>query len=573
MVFLSTMTLTLIIVLSIVGVALLVGAFILIEKLIIKKANSKKILNEVEKKYEYNHSLLLGQDAQYIQRLEIISRSNLLYSDIHATYFRQFKEIRDNQDAQYLEILNELKDKFFQKDYKGLKQYYRDNVDVLNGFEESVKSFSNKLYDIIKPEEEARQQILKYKDEFRKVKSEFNSYENDLVFVYDSFQKVFENIENKFYDYEAAVETANYDEAKAMIPEIEKILEVLGVLITEIPKLIKEVNIYLPDEIDELVKEYNEMVQEGYPLASFRVEDTVSNIQFKIDEIKERLKGLRINGIRQEIDSIYNLINGYHESFKQEKDCKVIFENEYEAVNNNFLKLEKEFINISNAMVKIKKYYVIDPSHEEQFNELKDKLNEVSKDKRRLEIYVHSMEKTLFKDLVSKMEDLKRGNGEFNAKINNYLTYISSLKNDAENAYKLIATHYLKAKEYFSDLKQNYPKHYKVYADDFDKLFQMLDEINAILSVVPIDILKLNKTVNTLTELSSNLFKNVEEVKHLKRSARNLIITANRDRNKFADINSIIEQAEDLYKNGEYKQALDIVNNALNKIALKNGVN
>ena len=192
MVFLSAMTLTLIIVLSIVGVALLVGAFILIEKFIIKKANSKKILNEVEKKYEYNHSLLLGQDAQYIQRLEIISRSNLLYSDIHATYFRQFKEIRDNQDAQYLEILNELKDKFFQKDYKGLKQYYRDNVDVLNGFEESVKSFSNKLYDIIKPEEEARQAILRIKENYRRVKQIFYSNSSDLELVGTSFTKVFE---------------------------------------------------------------------------------------------------------------------------------------------------------------------------------------------------------------------------------------------------------------------------------------------------------------------------------------------------------------------------------------------
>ena len=96
LILLSTLN-KIIIVCSIMGGALfLLLVVFLLDKMILKKRRCRKILTDVEKKYEYLNSLLLGQDLNYIQRLEIISRTNLLYGDIHSTYFRRFKEICDN---------------------------------------------------------------------------------------------------------------------------------------------------------------------------------------------------------------------------------------------------------------------------------------------------------------------------------------------------------------------------------------------------------------------------------------------------------------------------------------------
>ena len=98
----STELITIIIVCALCGVLVIVGLYLLIEKFFLTKRRCKRTILALERKYEYLHSLLLGQDAQYIQRLELISRTNLLYGDIHSQYFRRFKEIRDNQDELFV---------------------------------------------------------------------------------------------------------------------------------------------------------------------------------------------------------------------------------------------------------------------------------------------------------------------------------------------------------------------------------------------------------------------------------------------------------------------------------------
>lgn len=573
MILLSTEIITIIIVCSLSGVLVCVGLYFLIEKFFLSKRKCKKMLIDAERKYEYLHALLIGQDAQYIQRLEIISRTNLLYGDIHSTYFRRFKEIRDNQDNLYLEIINELKEILSEKKFKEFKNYYKDNEEILISFEESVNSLDRDLFEIIKPEEEARQKVLYHKERFREVKSKFNSRENDLSYVYDSFQKVFETVDNRFNEYDNLVETANYEDALNMLPSINKVLKVLLVMIDQMPNYINEVNETLPIRINEVKREYLRLMNEGYPLKSFNVEDHLSNIVYAIEEIKSKLKNLKINGVEENISALHKDLDNILESFDQEITSREDFEKRYHDVNNKFLELEKQFIKISNNMNRFKKVYIIDEQHESDFNELTATLNEVSKDKRRLEIYVHSSTKTPYKVLVEKMKDLDSGNEEFETKINNYVAYLGSLKSDCESVFKLIESHYTKVKEYQIIVKNfNNESIISTFSTAFTKIFIALDEINNIIKDVPINVNKMNDSINSLTSITTNLYKSIDELKFYEESAKKSILIANRERNKFADVNVLLGQAENLYFNGDYKKANELTIQALEKISLKEGI-
>ena len=68
----STELITIIIVCVLCGVLVIVGLYLLIEKFFLTKRRCKRTILALERKYEYLHSLLLGQDAQYIQRLELL---------------------------------------------------------------------------------------------------------------------------------------------------------------------------------------------------------------------------------------------------------------------------------------------------------------------------------------------------------------------------------------------------------------------------------------------------------------------------------------------------------------------
>ena len=50
------------------------------------RSSIKKQVRELERRYSYLDALLLGQDSQYIHRLEIISHTNLLYVEKYSEY-------------------------------------------------------------------------------------------------------------------------------------------------------------------------------------------------------------------------------------------------------------------------------------------------------------------------------------------------------------------------------------------------------------------------------------------------------------------------------------------------------
>ena len=63
----------------IIAGTLVVGAgLFLLYHFVISRNRIKRQVRELEKKYSYLDALLIGQDSQYIHRLEIISRTNLL---------------------------------------------------------------------------------------------------------------------------------------------------------------------------------------------------------------------------------------------------------------------------------------------------------------------------------------------------------------------------------------------------------------------------------------------------------------------------------------------------------------
>ena len=129
----------LIIIISVIGAVVVVGIilFFVLNKFFLVRKRCNKTLKDLVKKYEYLHALLTGQDLQYIQRLEIISRTNLLYVDIHSSYFKRSKEIRDTIDVSVSNVLTDLGEYLEEKKYKEFKQYYKEHLGIIRQYENS----------------------------------------------------------------------------------------------------------------------------------------------------------------------------------------------------------------------------------------------------------------------------------------------------------------------------------------------------------------------------------------------------------------------------------------------------
>ena len=128
------------------GLVILGVLLFLLYHFVISRNNIKHQVRELQKKYSYLDALLIGQDSQYIHRLEIISRTNLLYVDKHEKFSRRFKEIYDNDDRFAESMLRQLNALINNKQFKNIKTVIIDTKKAMKTFEDKVNALDNDLY-------------------------------------------------------------------------------------------------------------------------------------------------------------------------------------------------------------------------------------------------------------------------------------------------------------------------------------------------------------------------------------------------------------------------------------------
>ena len=127
----------------IVGVVVLVVGGLFLYLLVFSRMNYRKQVRNLEKEFSYCDSLLIGQDTQYIHRLEIISRTNLLYMDKYEFFYRRFRNIYDTEDKYADSILKQLGSLIKAKQYKNIKSVISEARKAVNTLSESVKSLAS----------------------------------------------------------------------------------------------------------------------------------------------------------------------------------------------------------------------------------------------------------------------------------------------------------------------------------------------------------------------------------------------------------------------------------------------
>ena len=152
------------------GVVVLAGLIVLLYFTIGIHYRLKLQVSEIVEKFEYLHALLFGQDSQYIKRIEMISRTNLIYGDILLTHSRRFKDIRDNSDSAMQTEVNRIRDLLGDRNYKTLKIELPKVKEELADYEEKVNGLNEDLKQVFTPEEECRAFSLALKDKLRQIK-------------------------------------------------------------------------------------------------------------------------------------------------------------------------------------------------------------------------------------------------------------------------------------------------------------------------------------------------------------------------------------------------------------------
>ena len=538
----------------IVGGALVLGAgLFLLYYFVISRNRIKRQVRELEKKYSYLDALLIGQDSQYIHRLEIISRTNLLYVDKHEKFSRRFKEIYENDDKFAESMIRQLNALINNKQYKNIKNVIGDAKKAIKVFEDKVNSVDNDLYVLIKPEEDSRQSILKLKENYRRVKQTFYANSSDLDLVSASINQVFDKLDQMFIEFETHIESAEYDEAQALLPTIGKVVSALESALSQLPNLCILVNTVIPEKIAELKKNYEEVEACGLPLYNLSFSVRLSEWNNDLQIIRKRLTKLEIANIMESLDALQSQIEEVQDQLNNEQSDKKYFEDHNQEIYKNVIELEKVYLRICSLLPDIYRTYVVTDERKEKMEVLKQTMNALGTFKQSLDNFVHSSLKQPFSSLKTKLDELSEQYVKAKEGIDDFKNYVEFLKNSSQEAYTLVFVYYYRLKQIEALLREiAIPLFSEQYAIRIENCYNLLNEIDKAVKVQPIAVDEINEKVNVLKTTANDLFDEVENRFREMQLAESAVVYANRDRNHQEDVHQQLCVLEDSFFHGDF---------------------
>ncbi len=542
---------------AVVVIAIL-GVLTILYFTLFRHFRAKKQVRELVRRFEYLHALVFGQDAQFVKRLEIIARTNLLYVDIHMTFARRYREIKDKDDASMTASINRIKDIVSDRKWKDLKSYYPEVKTQIAEYDARVNALNNDLMNVIKPEEECRQASLAFKEKLRKLKQDYYVKQADLTLMTESFNSLFAKIEQLFNKFEAYVESAQYEDANDLLPTIQTVIEQLAKVFPDLPNICTTIQTVIPDKLASLKNRYEEMMRSGYPLHHLITNDDFEEIKARLADITKRLQAFDLRNVQAELDGILAEIDDYFEGFNKEKEAKRIFDEECESIYRSESQIEKKYIKLCNSLPSVKRIFVITGDEQARIDGIKNQINKAGATKRSLDTLIHSGTRQPFTLLVERMHQLRDEAEKTHQSIDDFEHYLLSLKSDSEAALKTIRDFYAELRQAEILVRQiDLESVNNRYGPMIDSLYETVDRAYKILSHTPIDLTALSLQVAELKGSGEETIRSIRHDQQEMMLAEAAIVFANRDRNHFGEVNTLLLQTEGLYFSGDFARSYE----------------
>lgn len=561
------MELVWIILLVVAGCLAAAGIALLLYFTLFRHMWAKKQVRELSRRFEYLHALLFGQDSQYIKRIENISMTNLLYVNTHVEFKKRFKEVRDQADSTAQSVINDLKDLLSEHKYRVLKEKIPQAKKTMAYYDEQVNRLNSDLLTVIKPEEDCRQESLLLKENLRKIKQDYYVKQADLTLVSDSFEKIFQNLDGKFKEFESYVESAQYSEASTMLPLIDGVLKQLSKALSDMPNLCVTIQNVIPDKLNSLENRFDELTKAGYPLHHLLFRSSIDEMRAQLDGIAKKVQEFELSGVQQELDGILAKVDEYFDAFEKEKNARLQFESGCDGVYRESSEIEKKYIRLCNALPDVRKIFVISDQEQSRLDDIKNQINKAGATKRSLDTFIHSNTKQPYTILLEKMDILKEESEKSDSAIDEFNQYLFSLKKDTDDAYQSIGKYYFQlAQEEALVRGIALEPVSSSFQPTFDRLHEVIDSIYKLFSSQPIDVEKVNALATELRGSGDKLSNDLKVLCNQKELAEAGILYANRSRDRFSDLSASLSQAEELYFQGKFGASYQEATNAIKRL-------
>ena len=549
----------------IIATSIIALIFVMLTFAFIKRKQSSKYKKEISNLDLEKNQLVGVPILSEISKVKELVKTDNLKNKLN-DWDKTFKMIKDEEVPKINDMISDVEFLVDKKDYKqAIKKIAYIEMEIM-----SLKKKSAMLVDEIKvittSEQRNRSAITKLKINYRELESKFQRTKKDYGVIADSIEKRLDEIEEKFQDFESAMDINDYVLVEKIVNELEDQINNMKTIVEEVPSIVLTSTVILPNKIEEITTLYFRMLRDGYPLDYLNVEYNIKEIKNKNSKIMENLKNLIIGDSKIELKTMIEYFNSLYIDFDREKESKDIFKENTKSLKYKLDKINKIVKDIYLQIDDIKATYDLTEEAINKFSELNKKLEKLNDDYKIL--VSHGNGHTFaYSKLVDELDGVNTKLSRLQDDLDYQLRSITSMKDDETRAKEELESIQDVLKQAKTRLKE-----YKIpvipssYFIELKEAQDAIREVAKELDKKPIVIKILNIRVDTARDLVFKIYNKTNDMVKLVKNCERAIVYGNRYRSEYKVVDEAVSTATTLFERGQYQLAYERVISALENV-------
>lgn len=498
-------------------------------------------------------------------RVQSIAKNMPEVAEEYEQFTKDFEKITEFQKNELGVLVNEVDESLFYGKTRGIKKKLTLIHEMTQRYDHDAKDLLTRIEKVTEIENIQRVEIIRVKGKYREVGNEYEKIRVKVEEFVPHALEMFKELDDDFVKLETLMNNQMFADAKNFTEEIENRIDSLQENLKDLPSYVYVVSDLLPSKIDKVDELITSLEGDEYALEEMNIAARCQEVDKQMEESIAHVKNVDIKGAAEVLEPLTGLIEELVidlgkelDSYKQFKEKWRESYNELQRLTDVYQNTMKEYRRLFTEFVIDEEEVVISKKYEE-FKQIQEDANDL----------IEQMESGHFAyaNMLEHVENLYDRMMQHDTYLEEFEKQKEDIETKNQKTEELLENINIVLLEIKSEIKNEHlPLVNDSYRDYIADSYNKVEEIKRFKAHKPVVLNELCAKVEGARDVIYKLYDNVHNMIVTAGMVEDAIVYANRYRSMFLEVNTELTKAEVLFRNGEYRNALQVAVDILERL-------
>lgn len=498
-------------------------------------------------------------------RVQSIAKNMPEVAEEYEQFTKDFEKITEFQKNELGVLVNEVDESLFYGKTHGIKKKFALIREMTQRYDHDAKDLLARIEKVTEIENIQRVEIIRVKGKYREVGNEYEKIRVKVEEFVPHALEMFKELDDDFVKLETLMNNQMFADAKNFTEEIENRIDSLQENLKDLPSYVYVVSDLLPSKIDKVDELITSLEGDEYALEEMNIAARRQEVDEQMEESIAHVKNVDIRGAAEVLEPLTGLIEELVIDLGKELDSYKQFKEKWRESYNELQRLTDVYQNTMKEYRRLITEFVID-EEEVVISKKYEEFKQIQKDANDL---IEQMESGHFAyaNMLEHVENLYDRMMQHDAYLEEFKKQKEDIDTKNQKTEELLENINIVLLEIKSEIKNEHlPLVNDSYRDYIADSYNKVEEIKRFKAHKPVVLNELCAKVEGARDVIYKLYDNVHNMIVTAGLVEDAIVYANRYRSMFLEVNTELTKAEVLFRNGEYRNALQVAVDILERL-------